>query len=48
LGRLIEDPDATRRSILKSRAVIEAIVDMAGAEASRYPRGRTPMFLMDR
>jgi hypothetical protein len=27
LGRLIEDPDATHRSILKSRPVIDAIID---------------------
>lgn len=34
LGRLIEDPDATHRSILKSRPVIDAIVEMASVEAS--------------
>ena len=34
LGRLAEDPDATHRSILKSRSVIDAIVDLAGAEVS--------------
>jgi hypothetical protein len=31
LGRLIEDADATRRSILKSRLVIDAIVGLASA-----------------